>query len=142
VLTLVSPKLNAAVTGAGVTVSGKVTDASGVGRVEVKVNGVLAATLTPNAPTNSFDYSGSVIPEQGTNTIVVTAFDIQGNASASITRTVKFVNLRPALPASTTASSSRKPRLRRSSSTACSPSRFSQRHLHRQGDGARPRHPA
>ncbi len=97
VLTVVSPKANAAVTGAGVTVSGKVTDASGVGRVEVQVNGVLALTLTPASATTSFDYTGTIIPEQGANTVTVTAFDIQENATAPITRSIRFTNVRPAL---------------------------------------------
>jgi hypothetical protein len=97
ILTLVSPKANATTVAASVTVSGKVTDASGVGRVEVKLNGALVKTITPATPTNSFHYTGSIIPEQGTNTIVVTAFDLQNNASLPITRTIKFRNLRPLL---------------------------------------------
>jgi hypothetical protein len=96
-LTLVTPKVNAKITGDNVTFSGKAIDNLNVARVEIVLNSDPAVVLTPASATTSFDYTKTLTPEQGLNAVVVTAFDSQNNPSTSITRNFTFTNLRPLL---------------------------------------------
>lgn len=96
-LTLTAPKVNAKVSGANVTFSGKATDNLNVARVEIALNGGAPTVLTPASATASFDFSTTLTAEQGANVAVVTAYDSQGNPSAAITRSFTFTNVRPLL---------------------------------------------
>lgn len=100
VLSVLKPLVNGTITGSSVTVSGKATDDTGVSRVEVKLNGATAQLATLTGPAGNVLWSLSLVPEQGLNTLEVTAFDPVGNASAKVTRKFTFKNLRPALAGS------------------------------------------
>lgn len=100
VLTLSGPKVNAKLTAGSVDFSGTATDNQGVARVEISLNGGAAQSVVSATATTNFNWSLTLTPEQGINTAQVTAFDLQGNASASITRSFKFTNLRPQLAGS------------------------------------------
>jgi hypothetical protein len=99
-LSVLKPSSNGTVTGSEAIVSGKATDNTGVSRVEVKLNGGSAQLATLTGPATSVVWSLSLLPEQGTNTLEVTAYDPAGNASSKTTRKFTFKNLRPALAGS------------------------------------------
>lgn len=93
-------KPSGTVTGSVALVTGKASDNTGVSRVEVKLNGGAAQTATLTGPATNVAWSLSLLPEQGNNTLEVTAYDLAGNASAKVTRKFTFKNLRPALAGS------------------------------------------
>jgi hypothetical protein len=96
-VTLFTPKAGAKLTSASVTFTGSAKDNLGVGRVDVKLNGGAPQTATLSGPATDSNWTLTTAPEQGLNTVEVTAFDLLGNASTAITRTFTFVNLRPLL---------------------------------------------
>ncbi|MDZ4289187.1 MAG: Ig-like domain-containing protein, partial [Prosthecobacter sp.] len=73
-------------------VTGIAGDAKGIDRVEVALNGAdaLPATLGPATIPTSVPYSLPISPSPGSNTLVVTAYDLRGN-SASVTRSFTFM---------------------------------------------------
>ena len=89
---IASPAAGATVTGQGVVFRGEATDASGVARVEVGINGAppIEATLLPTANGTRVRWMLAFVPEQGTNTVRVTAFDALGNRSVEAVRNFKF----------------------------------------------------
>lgn len=93
-------KPSGTVTGSAALVSGKARDNTGVSRVEVKLNGGAAQLASLTGPASNVLWSLSLLPEQGLNTLEVTAYDPAGNASAKVTRSFTFKNLRPALAGS------------------------------------------
>ena len=95
-ITLATPKPKAKISGTDVSFSGNAKDNQGIARVEIKLNDVLVATATPAAATANFNWTATAIPEQGLNTVTVTAFDLVGN-STPIATTLSFTNVRPAL---------------------------------------------
>ncbi|MEY5010420.1 MAG: hypothetical protein RLZZ253_1559 [Verrucomicrobiota bacterium] len=100
-VTLSAPSANARLVAENVVFRGQVTG-TGIARVEVVINGGESrdANLVPVAgSTTKFDWSLSAIPEQGTNTVVVTAYDIQGDPSTPLTRSFSFSYVRPLLAA-------------------------------------------
>jgi hypothetical protein len=99
-LSVLKPSSNGTVTGSEAIVSGKATDNTGVSRVEVKLNNGSAQLATLAGSATNRTWSLSLLPEQGTNTLEVTAYDPAGNASAKVTRKFTFKNLRPALAGS------------------------------------------
>ena len=99
-LSVLKPSSNGTVTGSEAIVSGKATDNTGVSRVEVKLNGGSAQLATLAGSATNRTWSLSLLPEQGLNTLEVTAYDPAGNASAKVTRSFTFKNLRPALAGS------------------------------------------
>ncbi len=98
VLTVLRP--SGTITGAGAVATGKATDDKGVSRVEVKLNGGAVQTATLSGPATNVAWSLNLLPEQGLNTLEVTAFDAGLNASSKVTRKFTFKNLRPALAGS------------------------------------------
>jgi len=100
VLTLTAPKPKAKFTAASVVFSGVATDNQGIARVEISLNGGTAQSTTPASATTNFNWSLTLTPEQGANTAQIVAFDLQGNASAPITRAFTFTHLRPQLAGS------------------------------------------
>ena len=99
-LSVLKPSSNGTVTGSEAIVSGKATDNIGVPRVEVKLNNGSAQLATLAGSATNRTWSLSLLPEQGLNTLEVTAYDPAGNASAKVTRKFTFKNLRPALAGS------------------------------------------
>jgi hypothetical protein len=100
-VSLSAPTSNAKLVAENVVFRGQVTGV-GIARVEVVLNGGESrdADLVPVAgSTTKFDWSLSAIPEQGTNTVVVTAYDIQGDPSTPLTRSFSFSYVRPLLAA-------------------------------------------
>lgn len=89
-LALSSPgtKVSAAVP---MMVSGKAGDAFGLDRVEVIINDAdpVLAELDGSAKTTSVPFTAWIQPVPGTNTLIVTAYDLSGN-STQITRTFTF----------------------------------------------------
>lgn len=71
-----------------VTVTGKATDAQGISHVELSLNGgaPFQATLIP--PQNQ-NFTASITPLEGANTLVATAYDVRGN-STQVTRNFTF----------------------------------------------------
>ncbi len=96
-VTLVSPKANGKFSGGSVTFAGEAKDDIGVDRVEITFNGGAPHVLHPQSATADFNYSADLTPEQGVNTVTVTAFDTHNNASSQVTRTITFTNVRPNL---------------------------------------------
>lgn len=94
-LTLTAPKAKAKFTAPSVEFSGNATDNQGVARVEISLNGGAAQSVTPASATTNFNWSLTLTPEQGANSAEIVAFDLQGNASAPVTREFTFTNLRP-----------------------------------------------
>lgn len=80
--------------------SGLASDNLSVARVEVSINGGPAVDATLDAPNTKgqvpFSLDGMTL-ENGINQIVVTTFDLNGNASRSSTLTVNFLSNRPAV---------------------------------------------
>jgi hypothetical protein len=99
-LSVLKPSSSGTVTGSEAIVSGKATDNTGVSRVEVKLNGGSAQEATLAGSATNRTWSLTLLPEQGANTLEVTAYDPAGNASAKVTRKFTFKNLRPALAGS------------------------------------------
>ncbi len=99
-LTINSPAPNAKLAGTSVAVAGTATDNQGVGRVEVRVDGSAPVVLTPLAATTSFNWNTTLTPEPGIHFLQVTAFDVQGNATATIARSFTYSLLRAALAGS------------------------------------------
>jgi len=95
-ITLTTPKPKTKISGTNVSFSGNAKDTQGVARVEIKFNGVLAATATPSSATTNYNWTATATPEQGLNNVTVTAFDLAGN-STPITTTLTFTNVRPEL---------------------------------------------
>lgn len=99
-VTLSAPRANAKFTGANVVFSGIAKDNVGVARVEIALNGNAPQAVTPASATNDFNWSLTLVPEQGNNTATITAFDPAGNASAAVNVSFSFTNLRPLLAGS------------------------------------------
>jgi len=80
------------------TVAGSAKDDRGISRVEVTVNGesVVANLGTFTAGEATFT-TAALNAENGSNTIVITAVDTNGNRSASTTRVVTYANTRATL---------------------------------------------
>ena len=82
---LASPSNNLAISGGSVVIAADAVDDSGVTRVEIIENGVVAHTLT-SAP---YQVTCSSLAERaGTHTVAARAFDAAGNAGVSDTRNV------------------------------------------------------
>ncbi len=92
VVSIATPKANATVTGDGAVVRGAASDANGVARVEVALNGAepVEATLLPAANGTRVEWMIALVPEQGANTVRVTAVDTLGNRSVEAVRAFKF----------------------------------------------------
>jgi hypothetical protein len=73
-------------------VTGIAGDIFGIDRVEIILNGgaPILATLGENAKPTAVPFSAGIAPIVGSNTITVTAYDLSGNASTTITRTFNF----------------------------------------------------
>ncbi len=102
VTTIVSPSSGAKLVATEVLLKGQATDNGGVSRVEVVLNygETQEAALTQVAGSSTkWDWTLSVVPSQGANTVTVTAYDLQGNPSSSMTRAFSFSYLRPLLAA-------------------------------------------
>jgi len=97
-LTVTAPKNKAKITNNLVTFTGTANDAVGVARVQVSINNGAIVNETLNVPPSpAFNWSLGVIPEQGANVAVVTAFDVAGNPSNQVTVELTFTNSRPGL---------------------------------------------
>ncbi len=92
-LTLSVPKAGGKASGSVVVFSGLVPDSARVARVEVALNGGAQQLVTVDSGTGIWTFS--TLPENGVNTVVVTAFNANGDVVAQITRTFTFVHLRP-----------------------------------------------
>lgn len=97
---ITTPKENAKITGANAVISGTAADNLNVARVEVSLNGGAPQQATLGGTATARTWNLTTIPEQGANTLTVTAFDQQNNASTAATRTFTFVNVRPGLAGS------------------------------------------
>jgi hypothetical protein len=74
-------------------VTGTAGDANGIDRVEVVFNGAgpVTATLGSSTKNTSIPWSLEIVPVEGSsNTISVTAYDLKGNASLTVTRTFTY----------------------------------------------------
>jgi hypothetical protein len=74
-------------------VTGTVGDANGIDRVEVVFNGAapVTATLGSSTKNTSIPWSLEIVPVEGiSNTLSVTAYDLKGNASLTVTRTFTY----------------------------------------------------
>ena len=89
--------IKSSITARDLSFSGTATDPNGIGRIEVRLNGGSLQTIIPGSVSTSLDWSIVTQPEQGANTVEITAFDIAGNPSQSFTQTFTFFNLRPEL---------------------------------------------
>jgi hypothetical protein len=95
-VTVTSPKSGTLATGiTAFDVTGTATDDRGVDHVEITINGV-TSNVVPTVGTGAFSKT-SVAAENGTNTVVIVAVDLNGNRSKPITKTVTFINNRPLL---------------------------------------------
>jgi hypothetical protein len=92
-----SPAEGGRLSGAGVVLRGRVSDASPVERVTVALNGgePVNALLTPTA--SGYEWMIAVQPEEGRNTATVLGYDARGNVSQPVTRTFTFNGVRPEL---------------------------------------------
>jgi hypothetical protein len=93
VLTITAPAPNAKVSAGNVTISGKVSDNQGVGRVELRIDGGAPVLATVTGST----WTATVTPEPGLHLVQVVAYDLVGNATSIVSRSFTFTNLRPAL---------------------------------------------
>lgn len=94
-LTLDAPQPGQKFTGTQVVMSGRVTDPQAVARVEVVINGGPAQLVTLNGSGSELTWTLSVVPENGMNAVVLTAYDQVGRPFPSIVSTFTFVHLRP-----------------------------------------------
>ena len=85
-LSVATPSGKRAVVGSSVLVSGTARDNTGVSRVEVKLNGGAVQLAAFTGPVGNVSWSLNLLPEQGGNTLEVTAYDLQDNASLKVTR--------------------------------------------------------
>lgn len=91
-LKLLTPVLGTASTTVPLMVTGAATDNFGIDRVEAVLNSetaVLAQIAPSQIPTNR-SFSASVVPQEGSNSLTVTAYDKAGNSS-SVTRAFTFL---------------------------------------------------
>lgn len=91
-LKLLTPVLGTTSTTVPLMVTGTATDNFGIDRVEAVLNSetaVLAQIAPSQIPTNR-SFSASVVPQEGSNSLTVTAYDKAGNSS-SVTRAFTFV---------------------------------------------------
>ncbi len=97
VLAVESPGSGVTVSGGSVLVKGTATDTSEVARVEVKLNDGPAeeAELASPAGGNTVGWMLALVPEQGSNTLKIRAWDARGNASTELVRVFKFSHVRP-----------------------------------------------
>jgi hypothetical protein len=96
-VTITRPLANQRLTAASVSFSGTIKDAGGVHRVEISLNHGPPQNATLTAGPAGVTWSLTATPEQGLNTVQVQGFDLQGNASAPVSRNFTFANLRPPL---------------------------------------------
>ena len=95
VLTVLTPKAGTTALSAAspYLVTGMVGDANGIDRVEVVFNGAapVTATLGSSTKNTSIPWSLGIVPdERSSNTLSVTAYDLKGNASLTVTRTFTY----------------------------------------------------
>jgi hypothetical protein len=95
IVTLDSPSTGRVLQDTLVTFRGKITSVSDVARVEVSMNGGTPYLLIPFSSTKIYDWTLTVLPENGQNTVTVKAFSANGDSSLLLTRTFKFAHLRP-----------------------------------------------
>jgi len=97
VVTLTSPTSNAVLNDpALVSITGSASDNQGVERVEVSLNGAMAVpAMLESRGNGSSRFSISLMPVTGPNTVTLTSFDFQGNASKTLSR--QFIVARPLL---------------------------------------------
>ncbi|MDB6153927.1 MAG: hypothetical protein JWL90_2380 [Chthoniobacteraceae bacterium] len=95
-LIVIHPAANGKFAGDGLLFSGQAKDDRAVERVEIVLNGGAPQVVRPSGMSSSFEWTLSVRPEPGLNTAVVTAYDLFGNPSTSVTRTFNFALMRPA----------------------------------------------
>jgi hypothetical protein len=98
-VTIESPASGATLVDAAVTLRGMVSDVSGISRVMVSLNegDPEEAVLMHSANSNSSEWTLSLVPEQGNNTVKVVAYDTHSTEtpSATATRSFTFRYLRP-----------------------------------------------
>jgi len=90
-LSIAAPAAAPLMTTAPVLLSGVAGDALGVERVEVVLNGALPALAVVGAPVlpSEYPFSLPLLPLEGPNVLVVTAYDVFGNSTA-VTRSFTF----------------------------------------------------
>jgi hypothetical protein len=100
VLTLSSPAAGRSVAGSAVVFRGRVRDDTKVDRVEVALNGGAPQVVRNAGAPGDFPWELTTLPENGVNTIVVTAYDEFNLPSLLITRTFTFAHVRPEIAGS------------------------------------------
>jgi len=96
-VTLLTPTAGAKLTGTNVLFKGAATDNAGVDRVEVTLNGETYEAELSGTSNTSKNWQLTLVPQQGANSVIVTAYDTQGTATALPARSFTFSYLRPLL---------------------------------------------
>lgn len=94
-VTLTAPKAGSKSSGTSLLFTGTAGDNNVVDRVEVVLNGGAAQDATLVVAGATATWSLTTTPENGINTVVVTAYDQQNNASISVNRSFTFTSVRP-----------------------------------------------
>ena len=92
-LTLSAPAAGQKVSGSAVVFSGLVPDSARVARVELALNGGAQQLVALDSQAGA--WALSTLPENGVNTVVVSALNTNGDVVAQITRAFTFLHLRP-----------------------------------------------